>query len=129
MPQNGYQVKRTSIPCPSCGGAAQIRALRDERIHGLQLNDAPAAPEPDLGHASMTSRFAPGEGAVPLAEWLRELDAIGCRAPLGVEVFSTALSRLPPAELGRRLHDSARRALRAAPGEPGERAFERVEGA
>jgi sugar phosphate isomerase/epimerase len=98
------------------GGAAEIRALRGERIQGLQLNDAPAAPEPDLVQASMTSRLAPGEGAIPLAAWLRALDAIGCRAPLGVEVFSTALSALPPAELGRRLGAAARRVVTDARG-------------
>ena len=100
------------------GDAAGIRALRGACVQGIQLNDAPAAPEADLVTASMTSRLAPGDGAIPLAAWLRELDATGCRAPVGVEVFSTALAALPPKELGRRLGDATRRVLAQARGAP-----------
>ena len=47
-----------------------------------------------------------------MVPWLRILDAAGCAAPLGVEVFSEALDALPPEEVGRRCGEAAR-AVRA----------------
>ena len=44
---------------------------------------------------------------------IRTLDAIGCRAPLGVEVFSDAFDPLDSAEVGRRA-GAATRAVRDA---------------
>jgi sugar phosphate isomerase/epimerase len=93
---------------------AQLRKLPAARIGSLQINDAPRAPSGDLVTETTTARLLPGEGAIPVAHWLRILAALGCRAPLGVEVFSTALDALPPREVGRRCGDAARRVLREA---------------
>ncbi|MGH0031451.1 MAG: sugar phosphate isomerase/epimerase family protein [Myxococcota bacterium] len=83
---------------------AMLRALPGERVTGVQLNDAPAQPpsEPPAVE-SMHARRLPGEGAIDLAGLLDALDAGGCRAPLGIEVFSDALDALPAAEVGRRI--------------------------
>ena len=82
-------------------------------ITGIQLNDAPLAPEADLMDASMTARQLPGEGECPLTALLATLDRIGAVAPRGVEVFSDDLRRLDPIEIGRRAGDAVRRALSA----------------
>ncbi|MGH7338848.1 MAG: sugar phosphate isomerase/epimerase family protein, partial [Myxococcota bacterium] len=88
---------------------AQLEKISGARIGSVQINDAPAEPEQkDLVAETMTARRLPGEGAIPLARWLRWLDAIGSTAPIGVEVFSSALDALPPIEVGRRCGAAAR---------------------
>jgi len=93
---------------------AQLRALPAARVGSVQLNDAPATPAANLVAETMEARLLPGEGAIPLVRWLRILDEIGSRAPLGVEVFSAVLDRLPPLEVGRRCGAAARALLAQA---------------
>ncbi len=87
------------------GGADQsaLRAVPGDRVLGLQLDDGPAEPEPDLPVASLHERLLPGEGELDLGALLQSLQEIGAVAPTGVEVFSDELHALPPAEAGRRL--------------------------
>jgi sugar phosphate isomerase/epimerase len=100
-----------------CGaGDAQLRMIPGARVGSVQLNDAPAAPAGDLVAETLNARLLPGEGAIPLVRWLRILDAIGSRAPLGVEVFSQTLDALPPVEVGRRCGAAARAVIAAARG-------------
>jgi sugar phosphate isomerase/epimerase len=98
---------------------AALRTLPGARIGSVQLNDAPAEPADDLIAETLNARLLPGEGAIPLVRWLRILDAIGSRAPIGVEVFSATLDRLPPVEVGRRCGAAARAVLAAARSERG----------
>jgi len=93
---------------------AHLRALPGVLVGSVQLNDAPAEAAADLVAETLAARLLPGEGAIPLVRWLRILDAIGSRAPIGVEVFSTALDALPPLEVGRRCGAAARAVLAAA---------------
>jgi sugar phosphate isomerase/epimerase len=93
---------------------AQLRSLPGARIGSVQINDAPAEPARDLVAETLNARLLPGEGAIPLLRWLRILDETGSRAPIGVEVFSTALDALPPVEVGRRCGAAARAVLAAA---------------
>jgi sugar phosphate isomerase/epimerase len=91
---------------------AQIAALPGARVAGVQLSDAPAAPSgAPLPQESLHARRLPGAGSIDLVGLVRALDAIGCRAPLGAEVFSDAFDALPPEVVGRRVGD-AMRALR-----------------
>ena len=93
---------------------AQLSALPGARIGSVQINDAPATPAGDLVTETLSARLLPGAGDIPLVPWLRILDAIGSRAPIGVEVFSAALDALPPVEVGRRCGAAARAVLAAA---------------
>jgi sugar phosphate isomerase/epimerase len=93
---------------------AQLAALPGALVGSVQLNDAPATPGADLVAETLAARLVPGEGDIPLVRWLRILDAIGSRAPLGVEVFSEKLDQLPPLEVGRRCGAAARALLAAA---------------
>jgi sugar phosphate isomerase/epimerase len=95
---------------------AQIRALPGARIGSVQLNDAPAEATGDLVAETLSARLLPGAGAIPLVRWLRILDEVGSKAPLGVEVFSAELDALPPVEVGRRCGEAARRVIAAARG-------------
>lgn len=93
---------------------AQLEVIPGARIGSIQLNDAPAEPAGDLVTETLNARLLPGEGAIPLVRWIRLLDRIGSRAPIGVEVFSQALDALPPVEVGRRCGAAVRRVLASA---------------
>lgn len=98
----------------SGGTLEQLRAIPGERVFCVQLDDAPAVPEADLGDETEHRRLLPGEGAFDLVGLVRTLDAIGCRAPIGVEVLSDELLERPVAEVTRRCAESTRGVLRAA---------------
>jgi len=95
------------------GSAAPGESARG-RVLGVQLNDAPRAPAPDVVDETLHHRRVPGEGDIDLVALVRALDAIGCAAPIGVEVFSDALSAQNPVEVGKRLGDATRAVLAAA---------------
>ncbi len=85
-----------------------LQRVPGERIRALQINDAPETSSDDLVTETIDDRRLPGEGDIPLAAVLKELRAVGCTAPLGVEVFSSALRELPALEVGRRCGRAAR---------------------
>ena len=91
---------------------ASIRALPGPLVQGVQINDAPRERTgEDLAQESMHARLLPGEGDIDLRGFMAALAAIGSTAPIGVEVFSDALSGLAPEEVGRRVGDATRALL------------------
>jgi sugar phosphate isomerase/epimerase len=90
---------------------ARLRELPGARILGVQLSDAPAAPEADPVDETLHRRLLPGEGAIDLRGIAAILEEIGAPAPFGVEVFSDVLAALPPLEAARRAGEAARSAL------------------
>ena len=91
-----------------------LRALPGECIGGVQINGVPAEPRGAAPLDSMHNRLLPDEGASDIAAIVRALDAIGSRAPIGVEVFSKALDVLAPDEAAGRCAAATRRVLEAA---------------
>lgn len=87
-----------------------------EHVFAIQLDDAPSRAEADVVGETMQRRLLPGEGDIDLVEIVRRLDAGGCGAPVGVEVFSSALQKLPAAEAARRAADATRAVLAEARG-------------
>lgn len=87
-----------------------------KQVLAIQLDDAPARAEDDPVAETMQRRLLPGEGDANVVEIVRRLDAGGCQAPVGVEVFSTELQRLPVREAARRAADATRAVLAAARG-------------
>ena len=61
--------------------------------------------------AAVGERLLPGDGSFDLVGLVRTLDRIGCRAPIGVEVYSDALATLPVDEIARTTADATRRVL------------------
>ena len=78
---------------------ALLRSIPGDKVLGIQLDDGPAAPEPDLITATMHERLLPGDGAFDLAGLVDALRATGTRAPWGVEVFSDELHALAADEV------------------------------
>ena len=64
-----------------------LRAVPGDRVHAVQLCDALPHPLPDPWAELMTQRLLPSEGVIDLAGLIATLDAIGCTAPTGIEVF------------------------------------------
>jgi sugar phosphate isomerase/epimerase len=88
-----------------------LRTIPADRIHVLQLNDAPAAPDGDPMDETMNRRLLPGEGEIDLASLLRALDDIGAEPMVAPEVFSRVTAALGPEEAAQRIGDATRRVL------------------
>jgi sugar phosphate isomerase/epimerase len=84
----------------------ELRAVPGRLILGIQLDDGPIEPEPNLVEATLHQRALPGEGEFDLAGIVAALSDTGTAAPIGVEVFSDALHALPA-------HQAAERAATA----------------
>lgn len=76
-----------------------LATIAGDRVHSVQINDAPVTPGADLMQETMSARLLPGEGDLDLIGWLRTLDAIGCTAPVSVEIFSGETATKPMAEV------------------------------
>lgn len=88
-----------------------LRAIPGAKVLAIQLDDAPAEPEPNLMSATLHQRLLPGEGAIDLAGLIGALRDIDTAAPIGVEVFSDALHALGPITAAQRAGDAARAVL------------------
>ncbi len=100
------------------GGAdlAMLAALPGDKVGSVQLNDAPRTPAANLMLESMQGRLMPGEGAIPLVALVKTLDAIGSRAPLGLEVFNAGHAQGDAIAIARRAAEATRRILALARG-------------
>lgn len=104
-------------------GGASLEALRQispERVLTVQLSDAPAEAPADLAAEMMGGREVPGDGGLDLVGVVRTLDAIGARAPIGVEVFNAAAARQPAEITARDWMAGVRAVLQAARADVGE---------
>ncbi len=86
----------------SGSASRSLCAIPGARVTGLQLCDAPSAPEADPMHATLHQRLLPGDGELALGTLMADLRSIAAVAPVGVEVFSDDLDALDPVDVGRR---------------------------
>ena len=98
------------------GGSADSLRRAAARVTAIQLDDAPRQAEKNLIDETLHRRLLPGEGDAGVADLMRILDDGGCRAPVGVEVFSDELASRPAADVAREVGDATRRVLSAARG-------------
>ena len=98
----------------SGGTLEELCALPGDAVLGVQISDAPLRPEGALIEETMNARRFPGDGDVDLVGFVRALDAIGSRAPLGIEVLSEEARRLAPEGTARRAADGLRAVLAQA---------------
>jgi sugar phosphate isomerase/epimerase len=92
----------------------ELLLLPGGAVVAVQINDAGPVPGDDIVYESMHGRLLPGEGAIDVVDVIRRLDAIGSQAPIGVEVFSDQLNRLPPVEAACKAGEAARSVLSRA---------------
>lgn len=86
------------------------------RVLATQLDDAPREPRGTLFEETLHHRRFPGEGDADVAKLVRILDAGGCTAPIGVEVFCDEVADDPPESVARRAAETTRRVLAQARG-------------
>ncbi|HEV8298504.1 MAG TPA: TIM barrel protein, partial [Acidimicrobiales bacterium] len=92
-----------------------LSSVPGERILAVQLCDAPAEPDGKAFEEANHRRRVPGEGDLDLTGLLRLLYRDrGCRAPIGVEIFSDEVDARPPAEVGRIVADATKRVVATA---------------
>jgi len=80
-----------------------LAGIPGERIHFLQLSDAPTQPWSDLVSETLQARHLPGDGDVDFPRLRTALDAIGAHPVTAPEVFNTDLVALGPAEMAQRI--------------------------
>jgi 4-hydroxyphenylpyruvate dioxygenase len=68
-------------------GVEAIRAIPGERIFHVQLADAPAI-EMDLEYCSRHFRTIPGEGSLPLLDFVRAVAVTGYDGPFSLEILN-----------------------------------------
>jgi sugar phosphate isomerase/epimerase len=91
-----------------------IDEIPADRIIAIQTNDAPREAEDDLLSETLHRRLLPGQGDIDLPGVFRRLFDGGCVAPIGVEVFSDELAKLPFDEAARQAAEATRRVLAQA---------------
>jgi sugar phosphate isomerase/epimerase len=90
----------------SGGTLEALTALPEGAIGGLQISDR-IAPPAGTAYAPMSGRLLPGEGELPLTDWLTALLPRQRRlTAIGIEVFSEELRALAPDEIARRVASS-----------------------
>lgn len=88
---------------PGGSDEAVLRAVPADRVHVVQLCDAPARPAADPVVETTTARLLPGEGDVDIPAVLDVLAAAGAAPIVAAEVYSAPLAELGPAEMARRV--------------------------
>jgi 2-keto-myo-inositol isomerase len=85
---------------------ADLELLKD-KIVAVHLNDLRGAP-PEVRDVNM-DRVLPGEGVLPLTEWLRTVERLGFKGYHAVEVFSEDLWAKPALDIARQTMTQCRR--------------------
>lgn len=95
----------------SGGTPESLLEMPRDRVYAIQVSDAPAMAESNLMEETMARRLLPGEGAARVRDVLNVLSDGGCTAPVGVEVFSSALAALPADQAIERVATATRTVL------------------
>ena len=96
------------------GDLEQLRAIPGDRVAAVHLADADDEVCGTLLEDTVSHRRVPGEGSLPLVDFVRALDEIGVDVDYAVEVLSREQRDLPPDEAARRAVDGARRVIASA---------------
>jgi sugar phosphate isomerase/epimerase len=95
--------------------AQNLSKLDGAQVFSVQLADGARQPVGSLLE-DVQHRAMPGTGELDLVELVRELDARGVRAPVGIEVFDSGVLAKGPEFAAQRLGDSLRELLAEALG-------------
>ncbi|MGQ3903825.1 sugar phosphate isomerase/epimerase family protein [Mixta calida] len=93
--------------------ASVLESIPAERIYEVQLCDMAEAVTPgDMAHLVDTARhrrLLPGDGNLPVAEYVAALKRKGYRGPVGIEVFNDQLQQQPPTRAAQQAFAALRR--------------------
>ncbi len=92
------------------GTVEQLAALPKGLITAVQISDR-VPPAPGVTYTPMFGRLLPGEGALPLVEWLEVLLHRDPLTTIGVEVFSEELVAMKPEDAAGRVAKTTRAVL------------------
>lgn len=93
-------------------GFKGLALLNGAAISNFHWNDVP--PEPAAGQMGDEHRIFPGAGILPLVDILRDLDHIGYRGPLSLEMFNRAQWERDPRDVAAEGLDRMRAGVEAA---------------
>jgi 4-hydroxyphenylpyruvate dioxygenase len=82
-----------------------ISAIQAEKIFLVELADVPASNLP-IREMLRYYRLFPGEGARPMAEFVRRVAGIGYRGPYAAEIFSTHYAAMPAPQVAQRAFEA-----------------------
>ena len=111
--RRGFRTRWDEARALAGSGRQAGRVIGLVRLLGLATRAAGSG-DSAMAAEALTRRRLPGEGDAPVAELLGALLDAGYDGPLGIEVFSTALHRLPPEEIARHAMRTARSLLPSA---------------
>ena len=81
-----------------CSGAKpnDLPTFAKGRVSGVHINDAP---HDDVSTLMDADRVMPGDGVIPLTNFLKAIGGAGYRGPAEVELFNPEYRRLDPLEV------------------------------
>ena len=81
------------------------------RVYGAHINDSPSD---EITRLKDPDRVMPGDGVIPLADFIKGLHAAGYRGPMEVELFNEAIRKRDPLEVAKEARTKTERILEAA---------------
>ncbi len=85
----------------SGGDPEDLLKISGDKIISIQLNGVSKDPWEDIVEETISARLLPDEGENDVIGFVRNLDQIKSKAPIGIEIFSKELYKLPKEEIGR----------------------------
>ena len=83
------------------GKTEDLLQIPGEKIISTQINGVLRKPWDNMVEETLSARLLPGEGENDVVGFIKNLDKIHSKAPIGVEIFSKELSKLPVVEIGK----------------------------
>ena len=97
------------------GGKPQdLWEIPGNKIISTQINGVLSEPWKDVVDETLSARLLPDQGVNDVVGFIKSLDKIGSQAPIGVEIFSNELSKLPIEEIGKTVGYSVQTVLEEA---------------
>ena len=85
----------------SGGDPEDLLKISGDKIISIQLNGVSKDPWEDIVEETISARLLPDEGENDVIGFVKNLDQIKSKAPIGIEIFSKELYKLPKEEIGR----------------------------
>jgi sugar phosphate isomerase/epimerase len=87
-------------------GWDELAALEPAQVAMVQFCDAVATPVLDIVDDSRNRRLIPGDGELPLRQFVEAVRQIGFDGPVAAEVLSASVRRSEPHAITRAIHDA-----------------------